>query len=147
MKIFHLNWLAWNNKQNFVGKLSSLGIIYLREFCFRQKSKKIVLWRLYLMYPSRRKSPLLGSYKEVWNKFEKYSKVAWQEHLKYRKYIFASSGNLLTRKEKVKNIRNGYWQRKLLLYNQKFRSWNFSTVKRETLKVLQERLTKILSSV
>ena len=79
---------------------------------------------------------------KVLNYLEKLLETAWQEGGKYRKYIFASRENLLTRKEKVKNIRQGDWQRDFLLYNQKFRSWNFSDweIKKVSLSDWQTKL-------
>ena len=41
----------------------------------------------------------------VLNYLEKHLETAWQEGFKYREYIFASSENFLTRKEKVKKVR------------------------------------------
>lgn len=89
------------NETSFVGKLSSLGLIKFKRVLFSTKNRKrMVLWSLYLIVFVEASVPSKGSFDYIWNYFEKGSKVAWQEYLKYREYIFAPSEKLLTGKEK-----------------------------------------------
>ena len=91
--------------------------------------------------------PLKGTFEVILNYFEKGSKVAWQEHVKYREYIFASSENLLTRKEKVENIRKAIDKEIHFCIISSFAREILFNTKREKLKSFAERLTKKIDSV